>query len=270
MSATLDMIFARHISVRVYALGAVVLGLVGLAWGDYAVVWQPGPNALPGQSNWGYAMAIPPLLAGLAMQWQRGAVPGALTLIVLYCLAVIFLDVPGGIAHPSVFVAWYGVAEHLALAAGGLVAYAYCARLEPATAERLSKIGRLVFGICLIYFGLAHHFYLAYTVKMVPAWLPPGQTFWAYATAAGHIAAGIAILSGICARTAAMLLTAMFVVFAILVHAPTIFTDPHTHFNWAENAINFALIGSAWAIAASLPKTCPLSSGRLRSDTFVQ
>jgi len=86
---------------------------------------------------------------------------------------------------------------------------------------------------------------------MVPAWLPPGQTFWAYATAAGHIAAGIAILSGIYARTAAMLLAAMFVVFAIL-HAPRIVMDPHTHFNWAENATNFALIGSAWAIVASL------------------
>jgi hypothetical protein len=50
-----------------------------------------------------------------------------------------------------------------------------------------------------------------------------------------------------------MLLTAMFVAFGILVHAPTIFIDPHTHINWAENAINFALIGSAWVIAASVP-----------------
>jgi hypothetical protein len=50
-----------------------------------------------------------------------------------------------------------------------------------------------------------------------------------------------------------MLLTAMFVVFGILVHAPTIFIDPHTHLNWAENAINFALIGSAWAIAVPVP-----------------
>lgn len=252
MSATLNMIFARHISVRVYGLGAVALGLVGLVWGDYGVVWQPA-NTVPGQSALGYAAALPPLLAGLAIQWQRGAGPGALALIVLYCLAVILLDVPAGIAQPSVFVAWYGVAEHLALMASGLVAYAYCARLEPATAARLSKIGRLIFGFCLIYFGLAHHFYLAYTVKMVPAWLPPGQTFWAYATAVGHIAAGIAILSGICARTAAMLLTAMFVVFAILVHAPTIITHPHVHFNWVENSVNFALIGSAWVIAASIP-----------------
>jgi uncharacterized membrane protein YphA (DoxX/SURF4 family) len=152
-----------------------------------------------------------------------------------------------------VFVAWYGVAEHLALAAGGLVIYTYGDGLEPASAARLLKIGRLIFGTCLIYFGLAHHFYLAYTVKMVPAWLPPGQTFWAYATAAGHIAAGLAILSGIYARIAAVLLVAMFVVFAILVHAPTIVMDPHTHFNWAENATNFALIGSAWAIAAIYP-----------------
>lgn len=251
MAAILDVIFARRVSVRIYGLAAVVLGLQGLVWGDFAAVWQP--DGVPEHTALGYIVAVPPLLAGLAMQWDRTTRIGASVLIVLYALAVILIDVPRGIAHPSVFVAWYGVAEHLALAAGGLVIYTYCEGLEAANAARLSKIGRLIFGICLIYFGLAHHFYLAYTVKMVPAWLPPGQTFWAYATAAGHIAAGIAIISGICARTAAVLLAAMFVVFAILVHAPRIVMDPHTHFNWVENATNFALIGSAWAIAAIYP-----------------
>jgi uncharacterized membrane protein YphA (DoxX/SURF4 family) len=253
VASTLDVIFARRVSVRIYGLGAVVLGLTGLFWGDFAVVWQPGSNGVPGQSPWGYAVAVLPLLAGLAMQWQRAAWLGALVLTGLYCLAVILLDVPRGITQPSVFVAWYGVAEDLALAAGGLLSYAWYARLKLGTAERLSKIGRLVFGICLVYFGLAHHFFLAFTVKMVPAWLPPGQIFWAYATAVGHIAAGVAILSGIYARLASMLLTAMFIVFAILVHAPRILIDPHTHMNWAENAVNFALIGSAWVIAASIP-----------------
>jgi hypothetical protein len=41
----------------------------------------------------------------------------------------------------------------------------------------------------------------------------------------------------------------MFAVFGILVHAPTIFIDPHTDFNWAANAINLALIeflGWSW------------------------
>jgi uncharacterized membrane protein YphA (DoxX/SURF4 family) len=197
-------------------------------------------------------VAVALLLGGLAIQWGRSAGLGALALTALYSLGILLLHVPRIIRHSSEFVTWSGIAEQLALVAAGLVAYAYCAHLEPATAERTSKIGRLIFGVCLILFGLAHLFYLAPTAELVPKWLPPGQTFWAYATAAGHFAAGVAILSGILARPAAMLLTAMFVVFGILVHAPTILSDPHTHFNWAANAMNFALIASAWVIAASI------------------
>ena len=252
MPSTLDVLFARRVGVHIYGLGAVVLGLTGLVWGDFAVVWQP--DSAPGQSALGYALPILPLLVGLAMLWRRTVYLSALVLIGLYALGEIFLDVPRGFAHPTVFVAWYGVFEHLALAAAAVIICAYSAPLEPATVERVSKISRLVFGICLIYFGLAHHFYLANTVSMVPAWLPPGQTFWAYATAAGHVAAGIALISGIYARPATILLAAMFVVFQFLVHAPRIFSDPRTHMNWAENAVNFALIGSAWVIAASIPR----------------
>ena len=90
-------------------------------------------------------------------------------------------------------------------------------------------------------FGLAHLFYLAPTAELVPTWLPLGQKFWAYATAAAHVAAGIAFLSGVAVRPAAMWLTAMFVVFGVLVHAPTIFFDPHTHINWAAERDEFCL-----------------------------
>jgi uncharacterized membrane protein YphA (DoxX/SURF4 family) len=253
VSSILNVIFARPVSIRVYGLGAVVLGTTGLVWGDFAVVWVPTWITAPGQSPWGYVVAVLPLLAGLAMQWQRTTFLGALALFVPYCLAIIFFDVPRGFAHPSMFGAWYGVLENLALAAGAFIICTYYARLEPATAERLSKFARISFGICLIYFGLAHHYYLANTVSLVPAWLPPGQTFWAYATGAGHVAAGIAIIFGVYARLGAMLLTAMFIVFAILVHPIRVITDPHNHFAWGENAVNFALIGSAWVIAASIP-----------------
>lgn len=245
--------FARRVSVRIYGLGAVALALLGLAWGDFAAVLRPTPNGVPEPSALGYMAAVPFLLAGLAVQWERAAARGALVLIVSYCVAIAALDISSGIAHPFVFGAWYGVTEHLALAASGLIVYGYCAQFDHITAERLAQIGRLVFGICLIYFGLAHLVYFAYTAKMVPAWLPPGQAFWTYVTAAGHIAAGIAILTGSAARLAAILLTAMFIIFAILVHAPTLFIDPHHNFYWAENAVNFALIGSAWVMAAYAP-----------------
>jgi len=35
------------ISVRIYGLAAIALGLVGLAFGDFAAVWQPVPETIP-------------------------------------------------------------------------------------------------------------------------------------------------------------------------------------------------------------------------------
>jgi uncharacterized membrane protein YphA (DoxX/SURF4 family) len=250
-------IFAPQVAVRIYGLAAIAFGLVGLCWGDFAAVWQPVPPTLPGRFALAYLVAALLLLGGLGLQWQKSAARGTLALIILYSLGVILLHVPMVIAHPKVFVMWSGTAEQLALVAGGLVAYALLpgdARRGDARrgdARRIILGGRMLFGVCLIFFALAHLFYLKATADFVPAWLPPNQVFWAYATAAGHFLAGMAILCGIAARIAARLLTAMFVVFEVLVHAPNLFSNLHDHFNWAANAMNFALIASAWVIAAS-------------------
>jgi uncharacterized membrane protein YphA (DoxX/SURF4 family) len=257
LASILELIFARRVGARAYGLAAIALGLVGLVWGDFAAVWQPVPQSVPGRTVSAYIVAVALLLAGSAIQWQHTAALGALMLTALYGLGIALLHVPRMVAHPSVFVVWLGIAEQLALVAGGLAIYALSAQIEATLAERMTRIARLVFGVCLMVFGVAHIVYIKETAEMVPAWLPPGQVFWADATAAGHLAAGIAILSGIAARAGAMLLTAMYVVFSIFVHAPAVILDPHAHITWAANAINLALIGSAWVIAASLPVAPP-------------
>jgi uncharacterized membrane protein YphA (DoxX/SURF4 family) len=255
MALIWDNIFARPVSVRIYGLGAIALGITGLVWGDFAVEWQPAAKGYTGPTPLGYAVSVLPLLAGVAMQWQRAALYAALALLVPYCVAILFLDVPRAFEHAGNFGAWYGVLENSALAAAAFIICMFYARVAPATAERLCRIARLIFGICLIYFGLAHYFFLANTVSYVPAWLPPNQTFWAYATGAGHVLAGIALITGVCARLAAILLTAMFIIFTLLVHIPRVFiTLPHNHFAWGENGANLALIGAAWVVAASILK----------------
>jgi uncharacterized membrane protein YphA (DoxX/SURF4 family) len=121
-------------------------------------------------------------------------------------------------------------------------------------------------------FGGAHFFYMNLTVPLVPKWLPPAQEFWAYATGVGHIAAGIAILTGVHARLAAILLTVMFASFTPLVHVPMLLADPSSQGNWSENALNLALTGVAWVVANSLARrsveTASLCSPN-RSDARV-
>jgi uncharacterized membrane protein len=150
--------------------------------------------------------------------------------------------------QPASFSTWNGAAEQLALLAGGLAAYSYIV----GSWTGLGRAAVIIMGICLLMFGLAHFLYLDFTASMVPAWLPGGQKFWAAATGVAHIAAGIAFLTGVKARLAAIWVTVMFGSFSVLVHLPLLLADPRAHLSWVINAINLALTGAAWAIATQL------------------
>ena len=244
----------RGLGWRVYGLGVMALGGVCLVWGDFDP-GQPVPKDFPDRTALAYAAAALMLVAGAAVEWRRTAAWGAATLTAYYTLIVVI--VMGGrvvLAHYAEFGAYSGAAEQLAIAAGGLIVYAACAKIDAALAARLTRLGQLAFGVCALLFGGAHFFYMNLTVPLVPRWLPPTQAFWACATGVGHIAAGAAILVGVQARLAAILLTVMFASFTPLVHAPLLLSDPSSRTNWSENALNLALIGAAWVVADSLAR----------------
>ncbi len=237
------------IGVRVYGLGAIVLGLVGLAFADFALQWQPVPKGLQPHMALAYASAALLLAAGLAANLRRWAALGAGVLAAFYAVWVVALHGPIIAAHPASFIGWQGVAEILALASGGLMAFAGLGRIDPRLARVLLQVGRVAFGACLLVFGVSHFLYAKFTAGMVPAWIPPSQLFWAYATGVGHFAAGLALISGVQARLAARLLTLMFASFVVTLHAPLVAASPHGHLNWTMLAITLALTGAAWCVA---------------------
>jgi len=147
----------------------------------------------------GFAGAL--LQAGAAIQWRRAAALGAIALTTLYALGVVLLHVPRVLAHPSDFGPWAVIAEQLALVAGGLLAYAPVAHSDAVLSARLIQRGRLLFGVCLLSFGLAHFLYVAETAALGPAWLPPSQTFWAYAMNLALIGSAWVIADAISARS---------------------------------------------------------------------
>ena len=239
---------------RVWGLGVMALALVCLAWGDFDP-GQPVPKTFPDRTVLAYVVAAFMLVAGAAVEWRRTTAWAAAALTAYYALVVVMLMHGRVVLRNSAeFGAYSGAAEQLAIGAGGLIVYARSADIDAALAARLTRVGQVAFGICALLFGGAHFFYLDLTIPMVPKWLPPSQTFWAYATGIGHIAAGIAILTGVRARLAAIALTAMYASFTVLVHGPMLLADPSSHTNWSENAINIALIGAAWVVADSLTR----------------
>ena len=237
---------------RVYGAGMMTLSAVCMAWRDFDP-GQPVPADFPQRTVLAFIVAAFMFVAAAGVEWRRTAAWGAGALAAYYTFVVVIL-MNGRVvlAHYGSFGAYSGTAEQLAIASGGLIVWAANATISWGLASRVTHLGQLIFGICALLFGGAHFVYLNLTAPLVPQWLPPGQDFWAYATGLGHIAAGLAILTGVRARLAAILLTAMYASFTFLVHGPMLLADPASHLIWSENALNLVLTGVAWVVADSL------------------
>lgn len=234
----------------VYGAAAIALGLVGLVFGDFAGVWQPFPDDAPSRQAIAYTVATVFVVGGGLALWPRTAGLGAALCAALYAMFAGFWLTMRLLPQPQEMVFYNGVAEQLAMAMGGVAVFA--AQSEADWSGRVAQGAQLIFGLCLLTFGTAHFVYVSETAGMVPAWLPPDQRTWAMVTGGAHVAAGLALLSGIFALPAARLLTAMFIGFGLLVWAPMLAGDFRDHINWAGNAINLTLVGAAWVIADSI------------------
>jgi len=237
---------------RVYGLGVMAIGMACLAFGDFDP-GQPVAENFPARFALAYAAGAFMVVAAAAVEWRRTAAWGAAALTLYYSVFVVIL-MNGRLllTDYAVFVTYENIAMQLAIAAGGLIIYATTARVNAALAARLTLLGRLAFGVCALVFGGAHFVYMSNTASLVPKWLPPTQVFWGYATGVCFVAAGLAILTGVQARLAAILLTVMLASFGVLANGPMLLADHASHWNWTESAVNLAVVGAAWVVADSL------------------
>jgi uncharacterized membrane protein YphA (DoxX/SURF4 family) len=237
---------------RVYGLAGILMGAAELAFCNFAAMAHPAPGHFPTMEYLGLFSDLVLIAGGIAMSLgRRIAGIGAIALAALFVL-MLALQFPAILKGWTISVTWEEAAEPTAMAVGALCAWSLLGEGDDAGRAQVARIARIVFGLCLIAFGISHFAYLKYTATLVPAWLPPSQIFWARATGVVHIAAGLAILSGVQARLGAVLLTAMFVTFGLLVWLPATIHDPHRYSNWSETTTTWLLVAAAWCVADSL------------------
>jgi uncharacterized membrane protein len=116
------------------------------------------------------------------------------------------------------------------------------------------RIARVLYGLSLIFFGVAHFIDVKDTLSLIPNWLP-AHLFWAYFTGCAFIAAGVAVLIGLYARLAAALSALQIALFLLLVWIPIVAAGSKVPFQRSETILNAALLAGAWMIADSYRDT---------------
>lgn len=228
-----------------FALGSILLGAVGIFFHDFAMQWQPVPAGFPIRTPLAYASGFVLVAGGVALLLPKGERAGAWLLTVFLGIWTVTLNLPAAIASYKSIGAWNSPAEIAFMTMGALaLASSHAGSLRSV----LARAARIVAGLAACVFGFAHFNYIDFTATMVPSWIPPNGVFWAWATGAGHLAAGLALVSGIQARLAATLLAGMMASFVILLHLPRVVAAPDQHVEWIMLGVSSMLAGAAWLV----------------------
>ena len=230
----------------VFGASSVLYGIIALLWHDVDT-WQALAKfwSLPLGTVVGDAVMVALIAGGVALLIPRSARLASIVLFVAYSLCAL-ICIPGTLAGLKQFISYDPFFEQVAMVSGALAVIAATGAERRSAYYMTARIG---LGLATVVFMVAQLMFLKFTASLVPSWLPPGQMFWTILTTIAFGLAAIALLANVKARLAASLMTAMLVLFGLLVWVPALVGHPQSHGNWSEFAINFQIAGAAWLVA---------------------
>jgi uncharacterized membrane protein len=250
-------------------IGLLGLGILGLVYGDFALVWQPVAPWIPGRTALAYGTGALECVTALGLLFRatsRWAVRILFPGVILWQLLKV-PDLLAGFAHEGVYLSF---GETAILLAGGYTFFALLADLPDAspfsilTSERSLRIARIYFGLWIIPIGLSHIIYQDAAIHLIPMWVP-NRAFFAWLTGLGQIASGLGLVFNVLPRVAAYAQAAQLWIYTLLIWIPcvllgpnadvqTVFGPDHTRMPWTALLITWFSAACALAVAQALAR----------------
>lgn len=121
--------------------------------------------------------------------------------------------------------------------------------------KTLSTVGRVMYSLPFVIFGMMHMMMGSKMAGMVPSFMP-GAIFWVYLTGAALLAGGISIMMGKMVKLAGLGLALLLMIFVLTIHVPMMMSGNETmmQMGMLQMLKDIALIGAALLIAGIFDK----------------
>ena len=198
-----------------------------------------GPPWTPAHPFWAFSTAIVSIAAAVSIAANIQVRCAAIVLAVTILARALLFYVPKLAANPHDPGPWTSGFELLALCGAALVL---------AGAHTSIKLGRVLFAVSLVVFGVQHFLYAHFIATLVPTWIL-GHLFWAYFVGIAFVAAALSIATQIKIDLAATWLGVMFLLWVVVLHLPRVAAALHKGNEWTSLFVALAMSGGAFMLA---------------------
>ena len=198
-----------------------------------------GPPWTPAHPFWAFSTAIVSIAAAVSIAANIQVRCAAIVLAVTILARALWFYVPKLAANPHDPGPWTSGFELLALCGAALVL---------AGAHTSIKLGRVLFAVSLVVFGVQHFLYAHFIATLVPSWIL-GHLFWAYFVGIAFVAAALSIATQIKIDLAATWLGVMFLLWVVVLHLPRVAAALHNGNEWTSLFVALAMSGGAFMLA---------------------
>jgi uncharacterized membrane protein len=233
------------------AVSLVVFGVQHFTYGGFVAGLVPA--FMPGRLFWAYFVGVAFFAAAAGILYKMMARPAATMLGVMFFLFVILLHGPLIALHSRDGNEWTRGVVALAMCGGSWILASASPLYDREKADPFLKLGRYLFAMAFVAFGIQHFVYARFAAGLGPPWFP-GRPLWTYLTGAGFVVAGTAIIVGKKARLASTLLGTVLFLFFLLLYVPRIAAELHDPGPWTSGFEVLALCGCALVLAGISPR----------------
>jgi uncharacterized membrane protein len=267
---------AQQPALALIAIGLFGIGILGLIYGDFALVWQPVAPWFSARMALAYFTGALEVITALALLFHATS-HWAVRILLPGVLLWQLLKLPDLITAPNIEASYLSFGETAILLAGAWTLFAKLADLASGspfaflTTPRSLRFARLYLGLWIIPIGLSHAVYHEATIDLIPTWIP-NRSFFAYLTGAGQIASGFGLVFNVLPRVAAYAESAQLWLYTILIWVPAVIYRPNAgvqavfgassgpRMPWTALLTTWFPAACALAVAQNIPRRPPPAS----------
>ena len=225
------------------------------------------PSWIPWHMFWVYLVGVALFASALSIVTNKHSVLAATLLSAMLFSFVLLISAPKVVAIPSNRFALAVLLRDSSFSAGALAcAVARATEWPKRRLTGMTTLVRSVIGVTSLVFGVEHFLHpecvpVVPLKQLMPSWIP-GHLFLAYLTGAVLVAAGLCLVFGWKARSAAAWLGVISFVMVLLVYLPIMvsnLSDIGDGLNYLADTLAFS--GAALLVAGALPvENCAVAS----------